>query len=436
MIRYVGLDVHKRIVEACVLDQDGKVVFRLRFGLSRETLAAFAKVRLLPSDRVVLEATTNTWAVVRILKPFVAEVVVSNPLATKAIAQAKVKTDKVDAKVLAQLLRCDFLPTVWEPDEATQEMRRWTSRRASLVADRTTVKNRLHSVLAQRLMVPPDVDLFGKKGRAWLEKLELDAEGRWLLDSDLRLLEAIEREVAALDKLLAEKGHADARVRLLMTLPGVQVTVAQGLVAAWGDIQRFRDADHAASYLGLVPSTKQSADHCYHGPITKAGRSHARWLLVQAAQHVRLHPGPLGFFFRRLAKKKNHNVAVVATARKLAVIAWHMLTTNEPYRYAQPDCTQVKLARLRIQATGEIRRGGCGKGVKAKARLAPGVGSRKIKPLAQVYQEEALPGLALLTPGESRMVKQSPAEEYVAGLAQERIVARRQRAKAAVQGSA
>jgi len=181
MIRYVGLDVHKRIVEACVLDEAGKIVFRLRFGLSRETLAAFAKVRLLPTDRVVLEATTNTWAVVRILKPFVAAVVVSNPLATKAIAQAKVKTDKVDAQVLAQLLRCDFLPTVWEPDEATQKMRGWTSRRASVVADRTTVKNRLHSVLAQRLIVPPDVDLFGKSGRAWLQKLELDAEGRWLI---------------------------------------------------------------------------------------------------------------------------------------------------------------------------------------------------------------------------------------------------------------
>jgi transposase len=160
MIRYIGLDVHKRVVEACVLDEAGKIVFRNRFALSRESLAAFASVRLLATDRVVLEATTNTWAVVRILKPHVAEVIVSNPLQTKAIAQGKVKTDKVDAYVLAQLLRCDFLPRVWEPDEATQEMRRWTSRRASLVADRTTVKNRLHSVLAQRLIVPPVADLF------------------------------------------------------------------------------------------------------------------------------------------------------------------------------------------------------------------------------------------------------------------------------------
>jgi len=348
------------------------------------------------------------------LNPYVAAVTVSNPLATKAIAQAKLKTDKVDAYVLAQLLRCDFLPTVWEPDEATQEMRRWTSRRASLVADRTTVKNRIHSVLAQRLIVPPDVELFGKVGRVWLEKLELDAEGRWLIDSDRRLLEGIEKEVAALDQLLAEKGYADARVRLLMTLAGVQVTTAQALVAAWGDIDRFRDADHAASYLGLVPCTKQSADHCYHGPITKAGRSQARWLLVQAAQTVRLHPGPLGFFFRRLAKKKNHNVAVVATARKLAVIAWHMLKHNQPYRYAQPKPTEAKLSRLRVKATGELRKTGPKKGAAAGPKLGPGVRSRTVKALAEIYQQEGLPAMPAPAPGECRMVRESGAAAYVA----------------------
>src|SRR5207302_11482476 len=130
------------------------------------------------------------------------------------------------------------------------------------------------------------------------------------------------------------------------------VTVAQTVLAALGDVGRFPDGDHAASYLGLVPSTKQSAEHCYHGPITKAGNGHARWVLIQAAQHLRLHPGPLGVFFRRLAKKQNYNVAVVATARKLVVIAWHLLTNNEPYRYAQPRSTEGKLQRLRVKATG------------------------------------------------------------------------------------
>lgn len=430
MIRYVGLDVHKRVVQVCALDASGQVVLRHRFPLSQDSLVAFASTQLTKEDRVVLEATTNTWMVVKTLKPFVAEVVVSNPLATKAIASAKVKTDKVDALVLAQLLRLDYLPRVWEPDEATQELRRLCSRHASLVADRTTVKNRLHAVLAMRLIVPSVTDLFGAKGLAWLRNVVLDDEGRFLIDSDLRLLEHIDQEIAALDRRLVPKAHQDARVRLLMTQPGVDYRVAQTVLAALGDIRRFRDGDHAASYLGLVPKVKQSAEHCYHGSITKHGNGQARWMLVQAAQHVRNHPGPLGVFFRRLAKKKNHNVAVVATARKLVVIAWHMLTKNEPYRYAQPRPTQIKLARLRIKATG-ARRKGSTKGTKRSPSYGSGVQTLTIKPLAQAYQEEGLPVLSPPPPGEARTITESGTEAFVASLAQAHKVPRPRKQPAA-----
>ena len=132
IVRYVGLDVHKRVVEACLVDQVGKVVQRLRFALNRRTLARFAAEILQPGDHVALEATTNCWAVADALRPHVARVLVSNPMATKAIAQAKVKTDKVDAHVLAQLLRCDVLPEVWPPDEATRRLRELTGRRSAL----------------------------------------------------------------------------------------------------------------------------------------------------------------------------------------------------------------------------------------------------------------------------------------------------------------
>lgn len=422
-LRYVGLDVHKRVVEACILSAEGQVLRRDRLALSHSYLETYAREVLRPTDRVVLEATTNTWAVVRVLAPHVAEVVVSNPLATKAIATAKVKTDKVDALVLAQLLRCDYLPRVWQPDETTQELRRLTAHRAGLVGDRTRLKNRLHAVLAQRLIQPPCADLFSAAGRDWLAELSLDAEGRFLLDSDLRLLGHVEAEIEQFDKLLAVKAYPSQPVKLLMTLPGVDVAVALALYAAWGDIGRFATADQAASYLGLVPSTRQSADHCYHGPITKAGRSQTRWMLVQAAHHVRNHPGPLGVFFRRLAKKKNYNVAVVSTARKLAVIGWHMLKHNEPYRYAQPRPTQDKLARLRVRATGERRRTGPAKGVPCQAKLAGG--SRTIKPLARVYEQEHLPPLCEVKPGERRMLAAGEVAEYAASLGNEQIVPRR-----------
>jgi transposase len=426
MVRYVGLDVHKRVVEVCILDATGKVLHRERFDLSRDTLLDFAKTKLTPQDRVALEATTNCWVVARFLAPFVAEVVVSNPLVTKAIAEAKVKTDKVDALVLAQLLRCDFLPRVWQPDEATSLLRELTSRRTALVQDRTAVRNRIHSLLAVRLIVEPSGALFGSSGRAWLDALDekqLGSQGRLLLDADLRQHDALEREIDGLEDELARRGYSDARLKLLMTLPGVSVTVAQTLLAALGDVSRFRDGDHAASYLGLVPRTRQSADRCYHGPITKAGNSHGRWCMIQAAHCVTRHPGPLGYFFSKLAKRKNYNVAVVATARKLVVIAWHMLTHNEPYRYAVPRSTETKLSALRVRATGAKRKTGLKRGEKSVAKL-PG-GSRTIKSLRRVCELEGLPDPQPLRAGERRMVTDAGLDEFVAGLASDQVVPRR-----------
>ncbi len=404
MIRFAGLDVHKRVVEAAIIDDRGDILSRARFDCTREALEAFARRQLAKTDRVALEATTNTWGVVAVLKPFVAEVVVSNPLRTKAIAEAKVKTDKVDAVVLAQLLRCDFLPRVWEPDAPTQELRSLTARRTSLIGDRTAVKNRIQSVLHQRMIAPPfeGAALFGAKGIAWLRELDLDEVGRLAIDTDLAVFASIQAQIDRFDQVLATKAYADEMVKLLMTQPGVDVAVAQTLVAALGDVKRFRDGDHAASYIGLVPSTKQSADHCYHGPITKQGRGHARSMLVQAAQHVGGNPGPLGFFFRRLAKKKGRNVAVVATARKMVVIAWHMLTNREPYRYAQPQPTQAKLAALRVKATGQRRRGVRAKGLRPPP---PGKTMRTVPSLEQLCDQEGLPAPKALATSEARMVK-------------------------------
>jgi transposase len=281
IIRYVGLDVHKRVVEACLVDAAGKVLARERFALNRQTLERFATKILRRTDHVALEATTNCWAVADVLRSHVARVLVSNPMATKAIALAKVKTDKVDAHVLAQLLRCDFLPEVWQPDEATRRLRELTGRRSSLVGMRTAMRNRIHAVLAVRLIETPK-ELFAPTGLQWLAGVELDEQGRLLVDLDLRQMDRVQKEIDAVDEELARRAYASDAVKLLMTLPGVDVATALAILAAWGDPARFPDADHAAAYLGLVPSTKQSADRCYHGPITKRGNSQARWMLIEA----------------------------------------------------------------------------------------------------------------------------------------------------------
>ena len=200
-----------------------------------------------------------------------------------------------------------------------------------------------------------------------------------------------------------------------MTIPGVDFAIAETLLAALGDISRFPDGNRAAAYLGLVPSTRQSAEHCYHGRITKQGSGHARWMLVQAAQHAATNPGPLGVFFRRIAKKKNRNVAVVATARKLVTIAWQMLRHNEPYRYALPKTTEAKLSRLRVRATGKKRKGGFAKGSNRSPNYGSGQRTRAVPGLDAVYEREQLPPLAPPKPGERKMLQR----QKLAGFAEE-----------------
>lgn len=427
MPRFVGLDAHKKFVEVCVVAADGQLVGRHRVACQREMLLDFAAQHLQGDDQLALEATFHTWALVDVLRPFVERIVVSNPLRTKAIAMAKVKTDTIDARVLADLLRCGYLPEVWQPDAETRRWRGLTHRRAALVADRTAIKNRLHSVLAGRLIVVPVADLFGLKGLAWLQQLELDEDGRRSLDSDLRLLALVEAEITALDARIAPLAYAQQQVRLLMTLPGVSTVVALGLLAAWGDAKRFPDPDRAASALGLVPSTRQSGEHCYHGRITKQGNSHARWLLIQAAQHLDKNPGPLGVFFRRLAKKKNRNVAVVAAARKLATVAWHMLRNQEPYRYAQPKTTEAKLARLRVQATQARRRGGNPKGSPRPSTYGSGLSLRTTPALATAMEKEGLPAprtLANLPAGELKVLASTGTLGYAETLQTQQLRAR------------
>lgn len=421
MKRFIGLDVHKTVIEVCAIDETGKMLFRRRIDCTREVLLEFAK-ELTADDAIALEVTTNAWAVADLLEPFVGRVVVGNPMKTKVIAEAKVKTDKVDAEVLAQLLRCDYLPSVWVPDAATRALRQLTGRRERLVSERTRFKNRIQSVLAGLLMTVPVKTLFSRVGKKWLADSRLPAYERVLIEADLRLIESVDREIDTLEKLLQEEAWRAPRVRLLVTIPGVDYCTALTLIAALGDLSRFEDGDRAAGYLGLAPSIKQSAHTCHYGPITKRGNSHARWMLTQAAQNMARHPGPLGVFFRRLAKRKCWNVAVCATARKLVTIAWLMLKNNEPYRYANPTSTQQKLSRLRIAVTGEHRRAehkgrrpGVKNGAHPPSRLVPSIGT--------VCEQEGLPpthGFEQLPVGEQRVLKSLGVIDYVKQINQER----------------
>jgi transposase len=415
--RYVGLDIHKDVVEYCILDAAGKKIDGGRIVCEQSVLQRFAMQTLSPKDHIALEATANTWSVVDILEPHVAKIVVGNSMKTKAIAEAKVKTDKIDAMILAQLLRCDFLPTVWIPDAKTRVLRRLSSFRKSLVQDSTAVKNRIKGILNHHLI--QHAVAWSKDGLVELKELDIPSHERTIMDCEIAVLEHLQKQIEKVESEIKKLAYEEDNVRLLMTLPGVDYNTATAVIAAFGDISRFKDADHAASYLGLVPRVKQSANSCHHGPITKSGASLARSLLCEAAQCLSRNEGPLGVFVRRLLQKKTWNKAIVAGARKLATIAYHMLKNKEPYRYAAVARTQVKLGLLRKSVTGkrlERPRYCYDKKLSEHIKNREDVSVRFIPPLSEVYKKEGLPAARSfdeLSIGEQRAIKEVGLTEHV-----------------------
>jgi transposase len=293
--------------------------------------------------------------------------------------------------VLAELLRVDYLPTVWLPDVATLELRHLLSDRQSDVARRTEVKNRIHGVLQRELL--KGNQLFSSKDGAELLEL-LVSDNSPLPDYERARLVLLRRELAHLDELVAAHEKALARfiygdaqllpqLNRLMTVPGISLVVGAGLLSAIGDVTRFKSGKKLASYFGLVPSTYQSgSSKGYHGPITKQGRALARWLLLEAAEHTVKAPGPLRACYLRLKKKRGHNVAKVAVARKMCEILWHMLVEQEDYLYQIPARTAEKQSRVKYLATGEKAKGGQAKGTPRSAVYGTGLKGRAVQAAA------------------------------------------------------
>jgi len=347
--RAIGLDVHRTFCEVAICE-DGEVRSAGRVPSSPEGIRSLVD-SLLPSDRVALEVTGSCWEVARILEPHVDRVVVVSPEDT-GIASARAKTDRLDARALASLLWKGELESVWMPDERCRILRRRLSRREQLVRARTRSKNEILASLQRRLVAKPAVsDLFGVGGREWLEGVELALEERESVDAGMRHVEFLDREIAEVDKLVAQQALNWPEVPRLMTIPGVNVICAASFIAAVGDANRFLTSRQLVAYLGLDPKVKQSGDEpARSGRISKRGSASARWGLVEASWSVVLQPGPLHAFYERLKDRKGHGKAIVATARKLSVLCWCMLTRSEDYAHQQPTLTRKKIRRLEIAA--------------------------------------------------------------------------------------
>jgi transposase len=350
MGRSIGLDVHRDFCEVAIAD-GGRARSAGRIATTPQELELFAQ-SLSPTDRVVLEATGNALAITRILEPHVAEVVLAHAKLVRAISHARVKTDKIDARVLADLLAAGLIPAVWIGDDRVRMLRRLVSRRRGLVKRRTQVKNEISAVLHRNLKGRcPASDPFGKKGRAWIADQDLPVDEQITVNAGLRQLDFLGGELAQIDGVVAQQVLDDPDVRRLMTIPGIDVITATTLVAVIGDIHRFPTARHLVGYLGLHPTIRQSGNGpARHGRLSKEGSAAARHVLVEAAWSAAKAPGPLRAFAQRTAARRGRHVATVAVARKLAVLAWHLLTRGEDYAFQRPSLVRRKLRALERQA--------------------------------------------------------------------------------------
>ena len=388
--RFVALDVHKASVVVAAIDAAQQVLLPPR-RVPRERFATWAEAHLLSTDAVVLEATTDAWQWHDALRPLVASVTVAHPLLVKLIADARVKTDARDALNLARLLAAGLIPAVWVPPTEVRELRGLLSHRQRLVRQRTQARNRLHAVLHRHHLAPPGPAPFAATWRDWWARLALPATERLRVRQDLALLDSLEPLIGEVERELARLSTMEpwtSQAAFLLQLPGIGVLNAMVLLAAIGDVARFPTAKKLVGYAGLGARVEQTGQTRRTGGITKQGRRELRAALVEAAWvAVRTHPWWRAVF-ERLEQRRGGGKAIVAIARKLLVVVWHVLQAREADRHA--DAAQVASKFLRwSEQVGKVARGGEPAGAFVRRELTRlGIGEElsRITRSGQVYR--------------------------------------------------
>jgi transposase len=265
------------------------------------------------------------------------EVVLAHPKRVRAIAAAKVKTDKIDATTLAHLARADLLPTAYAPPIEIRELRDLVRHRSKLVRERTRHKNRIHTILAKYNLHSPCTDLFGKKGRAFLEDIRkhLSSIHQTMLDDYLGLIDGLNERIKSVNQVIRTWAKDDPQAQLLISMPGIGIYSEAVIVADIGDIKRFDSPKQLCSYAGLAPSTRSSDARVRHGRITKEGSPRLRWIMVSAAQRAPCASPQLASFYERTLQRHGKKTGRVALARKMLSIVYYMLLRRTPFQERQ-----------------------------------------------------------------------------------------------------
>ena len=357
--RYVALDIHKHYCVVAGVDREGRVLLQ-PVRVEHADLEEWLKKKLLSSDQVVIESTTNAWHVYDLLAPLAERVVVANPIKVKQIATARVKTDVRDTLILARLLAANLVPDVWVPPMHVRQMRQLLSQRRQLVETHTQILNRMHSVAHRHHLKHERGKRFNEKTIGWQKDERLSKMEQFQLSLEMENKVYIEKQIERISKevrkLCHQKPWADD-MTYLMQLPGSGVITAMTVLAAIGEIERFETSKHLASYSGLTPGLEQSGTKNRGKGITKEGRRELRWALVEAAQMAVKSDPLLKMKFQTLQKRMHRNQAIVAIARHLLELVWYVLTRHQPYRHFSHERIAYKYLTWAWQMDDEARDG-------------------------------------------------------------------------------
>lgn len=352
----IGIDVHKKTCMATVKGAAPEILEQSEFSNDPGGIASFAgrvKRKYRGQDiRAVCESTANYWIMLHdMLEDSGIDTLLAHPAKTKAIAEARLKDDRVDSAILADLLRMDMVYESFVPDKHYRGLRSLSRDRIDMVEAGTRQKNRITATMAKYDHASPTKKRFAKKGLAALRDAEVSEIDRMSLDARLDMIEVAARHRDAMERRIASVCSDDPRARLLMTIPGISHVTALGIISEIVDIGRFRTDEKLAAYAGVVPSHRNSGGTVRNGGITRTGSTWLRRALVNAATVAVRHDDRMRERYLRIAKRRGGKKAKVAVANTLARVIWHMLTHGTEYRTQNRELTQRKYKRMERIAT-------------------------------------------------------------------------------------
>lgn len=332
---YMGIDHHMQYSQITVLEESGKKIKAEKVWNNQKQVKEFLS-GLEGEMEGVVEAGRSHYTMVDLMESFGVKMKIAHPLLVKAIAKAKIKTDKRDSLTLAHLLRLDYIPEVYRRSNENRQAQRVLRHRSCYVQMRTKIKNRIRALLAQqredvRQMVAMENNLFNANGIKMLYQLDLPGKDQQMLESMLETIQHTEGKIKHSDALVKQVYNSSEQARLISTVPGFGDFFSVLVATEIADIERFSSAAKLHSYTGVIPTTHASGGKVYHGKLVQQGNKWLRWAAVEAVWPAVKADFDISLYYQRIAKRKGVNPAKVAAARRLLTIIYRVLKEKRVY---------------------------------------------------------------------------------------------------------